>query len=232
MKRSVHFGMNKVNPDKYNGWNGNLYGCYNDADDMLGVFAGLGYDATGFFDEECVIQLIRDVFGKAQSLGLDDWFLFTDSGHGSRQENFLAGSVESICLYDGLFPDYELRGLIASLKCNVVVILDTCFSGGMDRGMVRTRLAPPHVTDKMAVAPRQEVRVTNPALLLSAARATETAQDGDDNGAFTGSLLESKFDGITWQGWFDRTSRYMSRAFPQQHPVLTSLNGNLAGQPV
>ena len=32
--RSIHFGLNHVDPGAYNGWDGELAGCINDARDM------------------------------------------------------------------------------------------------------------------------------------------------------------------------------------------------------
>jgi len=233
MKRSVHFGMNQVSGAAYGGWQGFLSGCWHDAEDMAGVFGGLGYDAKGFFDEQCTLECARrEITDAANTLAPGDTFLFSDSGHGGQGQGLLSGTTETLCLFDGQLDDSELRSLLSLFKVgvNVAVICDSCHSGGLDRAMKRIRVAPLFVTRNLPVLRLAPASVQANVVLLAACQRDETAGDGDDNGAFTGSFLEAMAPGQTWQSWMDATARLMSRNFPEQHPQLVSLNGPLAGQ--
>jgi len=57
-----------------------------------------------------------------------DTTLFMFSGHGTR-----GVFSESICPYDDYISDKELRDKINEFEGKVIVILDTCYSGGMDK---------------------------------------------------------------------------------------------------
>lgn len=244
MKRlGVHFGMNKVDAGSYGGWPGYLAGCWNDAAGMAATLASSGYETRGWFDADCTLGRVRqELADAATGLQSGDTFVFSDSGHGGQTLGAFFGSTETLCFYDGQLADTELRAMLSQFKpgVNVVVILDSCHSGGMDRAAgLRPRVAPLWVTKDLPVTPalRTSDRILANVLLIAACQRDEVAGDGDANGAFTGSLLESLDTAPgskvqTWQQWFDETSRYMSRNFPQQHPVLTSLNGNLASLPV
>lgn len=234
-KIGLHFGMNKVNPADYNGWPGFLSGCWRDADSMAATFATLGYDTQGLFDADCTLERVRkELLDAASSLVADDTLIFSNSGHGGQSLGILTGSTETLCFYDGQLADTELRAMLSQFKpgVNVIVLLDSCHSGGMDRALplMRARVAPLSVTRNLPVTPaRGDAPISASVLLIAACQRDEVAGDGDTNGAFTGSLLESRGEGQTWQQWFDATDRYMSRNFPTQHPALMSLNGSLAG---
>ena len=42
--RSLHIGLNFVDPAGYDGWNGQLAACERDADDMLAIARAQGYE--------------------------------------------------------------------------------------------------------------------------------------------------------------------------------------------
>jgi uncharacterized caspase-like protein len=104
---------------------------------------------------------------KNENADADDVYLFFFSGHGSRipDEDSPAeesdGYDEVICPYDttgdleNIISDDELGGWLTECKGNVVVILDTCMSGGFTKGMEeKVKTFPnPHVA-KDAVARR------------------------------------------------------------------------------
>jgi hypothetical protein len=41
---SLHIGINRVDPDHYDGWDGPLVACEADANDMAAIAKELGYD--------------------------------------------------------------------------------------------------------------------------------------------------------------------------------------------
>lgn len=233
MKLGIHCGLNQVSPDFYNGWPGYLSGCFRDADTMAATFGTLGYDTKALFDADCTLERVRkELLDAATALASGDTLVFSDSGHGGQSLGMLSGTTETLCFFDGQLADAELRAMLSQFKAgvNVVVILDSCHSGGMDREIgKRARVAPLWVTRDLPVTPAKgDAPIAANVLLLAACQRDETAGDGDLNGAFTGSLLASLGDGMTWRQWFDATTRYMSRNFPDQHPAIVSLNGTVA----
>ena len=47
---SLHIGLNRVDPNAYNGWDGALSGCINDAQSMQRIANSLGYVSTIILD--------------------------------------------------------------------------------------------------------------------------------------------------------------------------------------
>lgn len=119
------------------------------------------------------------------------------SGHGG-QEKYLAETVESMVLSDGLLPDFEFHNLLALFpaRARVAIFLDTCHSGGMDRAAkfrYRPKFAglfPRHDDEgrqSKEVQPKEMIRAN--IAIFSACPKDATALDGQYNGAFTGAIL-------------------------------------------
>lgn len=237
MKNCVTLGLNGVNPVSYGGWTGDLVACDSDATGYAAAFATLGYSSSAIFDSGVTLSAFRSVLTTAAvNTQPGDWFVLTYSGHGGQSENWgFGGYKETLCLYDGQLADSELHNMLTAFKAgaNVVVVLDCCHSGGMDRGiMQRVRVAPFHVVRQTLPAPveRSGDIVANVGF-MTACRADEVAQDGDTNGAFTGAnLLNLVSTVITWADWCAAVQAYMLRYFPRQHPQWISVAGAVEKQ--
>ena len=84
---SFHIGLNHVGPKYYNGWNGELFGCINDARAMERLAKTQGYDATVMTDEQATsTTVLRAIGSAAQKLVKGDSYLLTYSyaRHGSQ----------------------------------------------------------------------------------------------------------------------------------------------------
>ncbi|RPF71036.1 pre-peptidase C-terminal domain-containing protein [Aurantiacibacter spongiae] len=71
----------------------------------------------------------------ASAIKPDDLFLLFFSGHGDKIEGVtteMDGSSETIELFDTPLHDYELREMFADVDARVLLVLDSCFSGGFD----------------------------------------------------------------------------------------------------
>jgi len=92
---------------KQNGWNEN--------------------DITLFVDsqgtEGAITSKLNEIAGQTTASSIS---LFFFSGHGTQNSN-----GEAICCYDSNMYDTELNNILNNFNGRVVVILDTCFSGGM-----------------------------------------------------------------------------------------------------
>lgn len=230
MKRSVSFGLNQVNPEAYQGWPGYLNGCWNDADKTVALLATAGYESRGFFDADCTRDNLRNEFiNTSAMMDVGDTFVFSNSGHGTQDLGVWFTTEEGMAMSDGILGDSEFRQLMAGFKpgVNVVAILDVCHAGGLDRALgQRARVAPLWVTRNMLVTSKAVADVKANAIILAACLRDELSGDGEINGAFTGSALESFQEGMTWRQWMDATARYMSPRFSQQHPQLIEVGGS------
>lgn len=238
MKTCTTLGLNGVNPASYMGWTGDLVACDSDATQNAAAFATLGYTSNALFDAAVTLSAVKQVLANAAATtNAGDWFVMTYSGHGGQNEAWSFGQFkETLCLYDGQYADSELHNALAQFKpgANVVILLDSCHSGGMDRAMpvARLRVAPFHIVRQTLPTPPVAAGdiVANVAM-MTACRADEVAQDGDANGAFTGSNLTCLADTvITWGDWYNAVQAYMLRYFPRQHPQWIDLNGNIRKQ--
>lgn len=248
---SAHFGCNAVDPAKYAGWDGELYAAVSDAVANAALFAQHGFSAAACLNEKATLATFRKYFRElATRAQPGDTVVLTFSGHGSRSQNWNFPLYrESICLWDGQLADTELRALIENFNAGVklIIILDCCHAGGMDRGaarveaghrpaesavqMVRTRNCPRFVAAQVApeiAAFPARGKVAAQVLFLTACRADEVALDGLANGAFTGSTLRSREqfpnDAIpTWGEWHEATRLLMLRENAPQHPQAIEL---------
>lgn len=138
---SLHVGLNLVDPAGYAGWDGQLNGCENDAVAMREIGRRAGFDTqlllTRDATSEAVIESIADAARRLRPGGL---FLFTLAGHGARVPDWNhdemdngsgVGYDNTICLYDSMLVDDELRGLWSLFDEGVRVLMvgDTCHAG-------------------------------------------------------------------------------------------------------
>jgi hypothetical protein len=135
--RSLHVGLNLVDPAHYAGWDGKLELCEFDAQDMemLAKDAGFAHrtllitkDAT----RDAVVGAIQQAAAESQP---GDMFLFTISCHGGQVPDFNRdeedGIDETLCLYDAQLIDDELHALWSAFRpgVRVLVLSDSCHSG-------------------------------------------------------------------------------------------------------
>lgn len=116
----------------YPGYGSDLQWTDDDAIDMrnLLIFDGDWHpdDITLYLDSTATKSAIKNKLdGMASSTNSDSLSLFYFSGHGGQDEN-----GETICCYDSEMYDTELNEILNKFNGRVLVILDTCHSGGMD----------------------------------------------------------------------------------------------------
>lgn len=232
MKYSLHFGLNRVDPDHYAGWDGQLMGCKNDATDLSVLFARLGYQPKVFFDSSCTIDGFRNrLLEIAGVAAAGDQVVISYSGHGGQKLGIQSEdlTVETFCMFDGELLDVQFLALLAKFATSVqvVCILDSCHSGGMDRALRqrRVRAMPRSVQQQVGATVDKSILgigrpgVSASTLMLAACTRNQLAEDGDGNGAFTGSMLKTFKVGATWGDWFKDTANRMSNESPDQTPV-------------
>lgn len=137
---SLHIGVNIVDPQHYNGWDGALTSCENDADTMADIARLQGFETkqlkTIEATRETVKKAMRDAAGQ---LSGGDFYLLTYSGHGGQvtdiDDEEEDGKDDTWCLYDGQLLDDEINVLLAEFRpgVRVLVLSDSCHSGTMLR---------------------------------------------------------------------------------------------------
>lgn len=146
---SLHIGLNVVDPKHYSGWNGQLFGCENDA-----LYYNEMAAKAGITDRKLLLSSFRpgsemptsanlekylDRYGKTLKSG--DFLLITYSGHGGQIKdlNHEEEDVtdETWCLYDRQYLDDELWEHFNRFEkgVRVLIISDSCHSGSVSKGI-------------------------------------------------------------------------------------------------
>ncbi|HZQ64271.1 MAG TPA: caspase family protein [Gaiellaceae bacterium] len=137
---SIHVGLNRVDPDHYQGWDGELVACEFDANDMTELAAGKGFEPqTLLTDAATADALLGALDGAAGSLEDGDVLLLTYSGHGGQVPDANGdeddGMDETWVLYDRQVVDDELYAQWAKFApgVRIAIFSDSCHSGTVGR---------------------------------------------------------------------------------------------------
>ena len=136
--RAVCIGWNRVDPDKWGGWSGNLSDCEFDATFAREMWESFGIASTQLLTEAATIENCK----AALRWGLEgmtngDMLIVWTSGHGGQGPDAMnEGSDrlgEYICAYDGKVLDNTIRQwlTLAPEGVHILWICDTCHSGTM-----------------------------------------------------------------------------------------------------
>jgi hypothetical protein len=140
---SIHVGLNEVDPNHYQGWNGKLVACEFDADDMEKLAAENSFQTKKLLTKDAtadaLTSAIEDAGGKLQA---GDMLLLTYSGHGGQVPDANSDEEdrmdETWVLYDRQVVDDELYALWASFEpgARIAIFSDSCHSGTVAREAV------------------------------------------------------------------------------------------------
>jgi hypothetical protein len=141
--RALHIGLNRVDPDHYGGWDGQLAGCEFDANDMDAIAKSKGFSTTVMLTDAARSEdVVREIGEAAATLGPGDIFFLTYSGHGGQVPDLNGDddwdrSDETWVLFDRQLVDDELYALWGAFATGVriVVLSDSCHSGSVTRNM-------------------------------------------------------------------------------------------------
>ena len=169
---SIHIGLNLVDPIHYEGWDGALVACEQDARDMRGIAESNGYLPTLVLTADATSnRLLGELSSAATALEAGDTLLVTYSGHGGQipDENHdeVDGMDETWVMYDRMVTDDELFNAWARFVpgVRILVLSDSCHSGTVlkqmllaaDRALARQRfmeeLGMSHARTPRAIPP-------------------------------------------------------------------------------
>ena len=149
------------------------------------------------------------------------------SGHGTRvrcttEED---GYDEALYLYDGVFLDDEFNELMMLIPdgANVIVVLDSCFSGGATRELGRYRKS--RYAEYKGETPKvNKTKSVLNHIVFSGCRSDQTSADAyinnRYNGAFTFCWLKSKDLRDDYKEWGDKTIYKVHQHGFEQVPTL------------
>lgn len=147
----IHIGINVVDPKHYNGWDGRLAGCENDANDMLKLSSAKGFRSSTIMSAQATAQGVTDALTKAAgTLRAGDILFLTYSGHGGQVPDANSDEDdhkdETWVLYDRQLLDDELWALYAKFPrgVRIVVLSDSCHSGTVTRELAYQETYLPH----------------------------------------------------------------------------------------
>jgi hypothetical protein len=151
---SLHIGLNNVDPTHYDGWNGQLYCCENDAlfyhelADKAGIKNRKLLLSSGSQSAEMPISANLDKYLEqfSKTLNSGDFLFITYSGHGGQigdlnfdeEEDALD---ETWCLYDRQYVDDELWEHFSRFKkgVRILMISDSCHSGSVSKAALTAK---------------------------------------------------------------------------------------------
>lgn len=231
MKRAICIGLN------YEGSDYELGGCVNDAlanQKRLkdkGVVAELHTTAIG------VNEFLDALYAMKAVQKSGDTLFVTYSGHGTQFDGPEHDGNEGLCFWNGsnieVLPDFDLQRELSSFKGTVVLILDSCFSGGMAKALKiqhgkKAKFIHWDPNTMTVVKSKQHKSLVSKATAkrynLFACEENEVSWDSGTNGLFTAAFMQEYDKGSRTIG------KLMSSAYricsPDQHPTFVLVNGS------
>lgn len=160
--KSLHIGINLLNPDRYGGWDGALDCCEADAEVMQSIAANAGFESTLLLSADATLDRVTAALQQAAGeLEPGDIYCLSYAGHGGQLPDQRAGEFrdeedrvdETWCLFDGQLSDDEQSVLYAGFRpgVRVLVLSDSCHSGTVTRGQVDKKAAALSDTERAAL---------------------------------------------------------------------------------
>jgi hypothetical protein len=141
--RSIHVGLNGVDPTHYDGWDGKLNGCENDARTIMAIAERDGFRPTLLLTARATTaNVLSAISAAARELAGGDVLLLSYAGHGGQVPNVSGDDEvdqqdETWVLYDRMLLDDELEQAFSEFGPGVDIVLlsDSCHSGTVYRKM-------------------------------------------------------------------------------------------------
>jgi metacaspase-1 len=138
---SIHVGLNTVDPDHYDGWDGALNACEFDANDMRSLAESKAFQSQMLITNDATADAVKAaITDAAKQLGPGDMLFMSYSGHGGQvpdknNEEEPDRTDETWVLYDRQLVDDELYALWATFQpgVRIFVLSDSCHSGSVTR---------------------------------------------------------------------------------------------------
>lgn len=159
---SIHIGLNRVDPNHYAGWDGQLTACEFDAKDMAALAKAQGFRTTTILTEQATAkEVLSKLHAAREELQEGDILVLTYSGHGGQVEDTNSDERDRLdetwVLYDRELIDDELYNEWSHFDAGVriFVLSDSCHSGTVTRVMFRDAVEPPSLRERARLAQRR-----------------------------------------------------------------------------
>lgn len=222
---SLHIGLNKVDCKAYDGhWNGRLNSSANNAQAMAQIAYQQGFSKIEtLLDIQATSENVtHEIRRAAAQLKSGDLFFISFAGHGGSVEDISGDEPdlmdEAWCLYDGFFIDDRLFDLWLQFSEGVKIVLvsDSCFSGGMDRDQISNQQQIEYIRRKKQIEAARakqiiiEEQLCATVRLFSACREREHAENGREYTKFTANLL-NVWDNGKFKGDYHLFARQLAK---------------------
>lgn len=227
--------------NNYPGFENDLNGCVNDANDWAELLQRFGFEVTTILDSTATKSKIKTKLQSmiAESLS-GDVLVFSYSGHGtsipdqnSDESDFYD---EALYVYDGAILDDELREIFKSIPSGVqvIVILDSCFSGTATRVLLKESTRRKYI-ELYPIEPDMKkrkgflVEEAMKEILLSGCGDDEYSYDafinGRYNGAFTRYAIDTTRENLSYEDFINELGQKLpSRDYPQTPQLECSID--------
>lgn len=152
--RAILIGLNNVDPNHYDGWDGPLNACEADAQSMSQIAVAQGLKVSLLLTRKATrANVLNALSTAAKQLGAGDYLLLTYSGHGGQVPDVNDDEDDALdetwCLFDGQLIDDELSMALAEFKqgVRVFVLSDSCHSGSV----IKMALLSEHATRTLSI---------------------------------------------------------------------------------
>ena len=163
---SLHVGLNAVDPAHYQGWDGVLRACENDARSMKAIADSRGFSSTLLLTSDATASRVLECIAKAaRSLRSGDLFLLTYAGHGGQVDDVNGdeedGQDETWVLFDRMLIDDELYSMWSHFNPGVRILMvsDSCHSGTVARLPLFASLHTPELRPLFPATPLDDSAV-------------------------------------------------------------------------
>lgn len=231
---SIHIGLNFVDPNHYNGWDGQLNACEYDAYDMEAIAKSKGFETSILIREKATRNsVIEHISNAAKKAKTGDLVYVSYSGHGGQIPDLNSdesdGLDETWCLFDGQLIDDEIKVLWTKFKegVRVLVTSDSCHSGTITKSLINQKIVRDQTTRFMpmeiagstfyhnrefyssimnSISKAEESKILASIKLISGCQDNQFSYDGPFNGTFT-AQLKKVWNGGKFEGNYHKFQR-------------------------
>ena len=237
MKKALCVGINN-----YPGSANDLQGCLNDVSDWSNLLSQAGFENTIIKDSAATKSKIKSTLASMISASqAGDVLVFQYSGHGTSVIDTSGDEADSydeaLYVYDGALIDDELREIFTSIPAGVqvIVFLDSCFSGTATRVPIRSGVKRKYVqTDVInrSMKKRRSFLVSEDMkeILVAGCGDDEYCYDanfnGRPNGAFSYYAIETIKSNLTYSEFIDALNKKLPSSNYPQTPQLECSSTN------
>jgi len=238
MKKALCCGINN-----YPGFENDLNGCINDANDWTALLQRFGFEVTEILDSAAKRSKIKtELQTMLSGSQAGDVLVFSYSGHGTSIPDTSGDEADSydeaIYVYDGAIIDDELREIFKSIPNGVqmIVVLDSCFSGTATRVLLketsRKKYMELYPAEQLAdMKKRKDILIGEDMkeILLAGCGDNEYSYDayinGRYNGAFTRYAIDTVRENFSYEDFMNALRQKLpSRDYPQTPQLECSVD--------